>query len=98
MHDTLTHSAAELAEMFARELPCGGVAYLNIPPCGRSATWTMAYSHGCGGNASPHKCDLCMTLFLDSLGAAIERRGYLICTYCDRHFHAIDDFVRYRKV
>lgn len=98
MLDTLTLSVEELTEMFARELPCGGVVQLHIPPCGRSATWTLAYGHGCDNTIAPNKCDLCVTLFRDVLDAVLEHRGYLICAHCDLHFYAVEEFVRYRKI
>lgn len=59
---TQTHSAAELEELLAEEIPCGGIRNIS-PPCGRPAILRAHKGHeGCTEDFShpaAYKCVQC---------------------------------------
>jgi DNA-directed RNA polymerase subunit RPC12/RpoP len=92
---------ADLEAMWERELPCEGVAHLDIPPCGASAEWVLAFSHQCPTKPkipAQFKCTKCHNRLMAVLERILAVRGYIECAYCLDTFSAVGDWVRYRKI
>jgi hypothetical protein len=94
---TQTHSAAELEELLAEEIPCGGVRHLGIS-CNRAAQLKVhAHSHPeCVEPAHLFKCIQCWQSWYIDISQYIAADGAVACRGCHRAFPTVNSFAEYR--
>lgn len=100
MSATITHSVAELEELLAAEIPCGGNLEVTCRrECDRPAA-LLGHPHGCRGipEQRPHdfKCVSCWRLWATGAEAVIAQFGGIRCIRCNQFFTSVAAFSDYR--
>lgn len=96
-------STADLEEMWDVPIPCGGVAALNIPPCGAVADVHLDRTYGHSRRHPPRAADFkCMSCYekwaTDARRKIRANGGLIFCSQCGKAFRTVEEFARYRPL
>lgn len=83
---TQTHSAVELEELLAEEIPCGGVREQTCArTCGRPAVLKAHAGHACAvvfDHPAAYKCLACWKVWYAGAWSIIAKYGDVVCADC----------------
>lgn len=93
-------SVAELEALWDDSVPCGGVQWLGIPPCGAEAELRLDRTHPHSRIHPSHysadfKCGNCYEKWRSEIQKIIKEIGYITCHRCGKVFRTVEDFARY---
>jgi hypothetical protein len=99
---TCTESVTDLEELFAAEIPCGGVMDATCRrDCDKPAA-LLGHGHGCPGvperRPADFKCISCWEVWFASVASALAQRGGIYCIHCRHIFTSVEDFSDYRPI